>query len=517
MQIRPISQAEKIQELDQLTALLELRRSHDKIVLCHGAFDLLHVGHLKHFKAARRHGDLLVVTVTASEYINKGPDRPVFDTALRVEMLAALELVDYVAVIHAPSAIPAIDAVRPDVYVKGGEYAKPENDITGKIKLEVDTVEKHGGQVVYTHEETYSSSNLLNRHFGAHNAEIRAYLDSARNAHLEDDVAASLEKIADLRIVVVGETIIDRYVYVHTLGKAAKENIIATLRQGEETFAGGAIAATAHLRTLCRNVELVTLVGGQPGGHEYDDLIHEALGDDVGVTLVRRQDGPTVRKSRFVEPTYMRKLFEVYDMNDEPLPDTVRDHFEGVLAEKIADADAVIVCDFGHGLIQPSTVAQLESRARFLAVNAQSNAGNIGFNLITKYRDVDLVCIDALEARLATTEKHVTADRLPGMLRERLHNCANVIVTSGKAGCYLTIDGGEDGLHIPSFGNGVIDTVGAGDAFFVVAASLLAGGASVETAAFMGNVAGALKIGIVGHRRSITKLELQRYLNTILK
>ena len=432
-------------------------------------------------------------------------------------MLAALEMVDYVAVVHAPSAIPAIEAVRPDVYVKGGEYAKPENDITGKIQLEVDTVEKHGGHVVYTHEETYSSSNLLNRHFGAHNAEVREYLDSPRNAHLEDDVTASLKNIEDLRIVVVGETIIDHYIYVHTLGKAAKESIIATLRRGEETFAGGAIAAAAHLKSLCRNVELVTLIGEQPGGHEYDDLIHEALGEDVGITLIRRPDGPTVRKSRFVEPTYMRKLFEVYDMNDEPLPSSVREHFEGVLAEKIAEADAVIVCDFGHGLLQPSTVALLESNSRFLAINAQSNAGNIGFNLITKYRDAHLVCIDALEARLATTDKHVSTDKLPGLLRHRLQNCTNVIVTSGKAGCYLTIDGGEDGLHIPSFGNGVVDTVGAGDAFFVVAASFLAAGANIETAAFMGNVAGALKIGIVGHRRSITKLELQRFLNTILK
>lgn len=517
MQIRATSKLDKIHDIDRLGSILRSKCQDAKIVLCHGAFDLLHVGHLKHFKAARRHGDLLVVTVTASEYINKGPDRPVFDTELRVEMLAALEVVDYVAVVNASSAIPAIDAVQPDVYVKGGEYESPENDITGKIQLEVEAVERHGGCVIYTHEETYSSSNLLNRYFGAHNAEVRNYLETARSAHLDNDVAASLEKIEDLRIVVVGETIIDRYVYVHTLGKAAKENMIATLRRGEETFAGGAIAATGHLKSLCRNVELVTLVGEQPGGHEYDDLIHESLGDDVGVTLIRRPDGPTVRKSRFVEPTYMRKLFEVYDMNDEPLPNTVREHFEGVLADKIADADVVIVCDFGHGLIQPSTVALLESHSRFLAINAQSNAGNIGFNLVTKYRAAHLVCIDALEARLATTDKHVSTNRLPGLLQSRLQNCDNVIVTSGKSGCYLTIDGSEEGLHIPSFGNGVVDTVGAGDAFFVVAAAFRAAGANIETAAFMGNVAGALKIGIVGHRRSLTKLELQRYVNTILK
>jgi sugar/nucleoside kinase (ribokinase family) len=72
-------------------------------------------------------------------------------------------------------------------------------------------------------------------------------------------------------------------------------------------------------------------------------------------------------------------------------------------------------------------------------------------------------------------------------------------------------------VKIPSFGNGAVDTIGAGDAFFVIAAPMLAAGADCETAGFMGNVAGAITIGIVGHRRYLTKLEIQRYVMTLLK
>ena len=67
-----------------------------KIVLCHGVFDLLHIGHIKHFKQAKNFGDILVVSVTSSEFVNKGPNRPTFKDQQRIEGIAALNVVDYV-------------------------------------------------------------------------------------------------------------------------------------------------------------------------------------------------------------------------------------------------------------------------------------------------------------------------------------------------------------------------------------------------------------------------------------
>jgi sugar/nucleoside kinase (ribokinase family) len=194
----------------------------------------------------------------------------------------------------------------------------------------------------------------------------------------------------------------------------------------------------------------------------------------------------------------------------------VQDDFHDQLRNKIRRADVVIVNDFGHGLIAPSTVDLLQAEARFLAVNAQSNAGNIGYNLISKYGRADFVCLDAMEARLAVHDKHASLTEIVARRLPKVVDCPNVIVTHGRSGCYAS-DGRGGAIHIPAFNQAVVDTVGAGDAFFANAASMVAAGADCPTAGFMGNVAGAISIGIIGHRRYLNKLEIQRYVSALLK
>lgn len=503
--------------LDQLSEDCDrLHGEGRRIVLCHGVFDLLHVGHVRHLQDAKRNGDILVVTITADEYVNKGPDRPAFPAELRLEFLANLEVVDYVAVVNESSATPAITAVKPTSYVKGGEYADIEGDITGKMRAEKELVESLGGQVVFTHDITFSSSNLLNRHFGLKDEATRSYLQAQRDAGLEQRLSDVLAKVAEMKIVIIGETIIDRYVYVAPMGKAAKENIIATLHKDEEEFAGGVVAAANHLAAFCPNIELVTMIGDPVSGENHERLVRKSLVDSIDVSFVYRTDGPTVQKTRFVEPTYVRKLFEVYHMDDRPLPERVQRKFHDTLKKCLSGADLVIVCDFGHGFVSQETIDLLHSEAKFLAVNAQSNAGNIGYNLISKYKRADFVCIDAMEAWLAVHDKHANLGEVAGRRLRQSIDCPNIIVTHGRQGCFVS-GNPDESIHIPSFGGAVVDTVGAGDAFFVLAAPALAAGGDCELAGFLGNVAGAISIGIVGHRRYISKLEVQRYVTTLLK
>ena len=507
----------RVLDLDSLSRQCAALQSKGKrIVLCHGVFDLLHVGHIRHLRAAKAFGDILVVTITDDPHVNKGPDRPAFPSELRSEFLASLEFVDYVGIIDDGSALPAIRTVRPTFYVKGDEYADAQSDITGKIQIEQDLVESLGGKLVFTHDIKFSSSKLLNKHFAARDVAAKTYLEAQRDSGLEKRIAGYLEQIEKLKIVIVGETIIDRYIYVAPMGKAAKENIIATLYSDEEEFAGGVIAAANHLRCICPNIELVTMLGDGISSGNYEDFVRDRLDAAVKMTVVHRPGGPTVQKTRFVEPTYVRKLFEVYHMDDHPLPRDVQDDFHLRLTAKIEDADLVIVNDFGHGFISTETVEILQDKSKFLAVNAQSNAGNVGYNLINKYKKADFICIDAMEAKLAVHDKHanlsdIVAKQLPSII-----DCPDILVTHGRAGCFASSRNGP-AVHIPAFNSTVVDTVGAGDAFFVIAAPLLAVGADCETAGFMGNVAGAISIGIVGHRRYLNKLEIRRYVTTLLK
>jgi rfaE bifunctional protein nucleotidyltransferase chain/domain len=506
---------EKIHSIAELVRIAdEMREVQRRVVLCHGVFDLVHMGHVRHLEAARQEGDVLIVTVTADRFVNKGPGRPIFGEKVRAEMLAALEYVDHVGINEEPDAEVLLDIIRPDVYVKGSDYENPEEDITGKIASERDAVERHGGRLVFTHDITFSSSNLINRYLDVYDPPLRDFLDGLRANGGPDRVRALIERASGMTVTIVGEIIIDEYQYVGTLGKSAKEHIIATLYQATEIFAGGVCAAANHAAAFCAHVDLVTCLAQDC---PYEDMIRKNLKPNVRLHVVRVGDRPTTRKLRFIDQGgYMRKLFEVYFMDDRPFAKDVRDALAAVVADKARDADLVIVNDFGHGMIGPEVVGVVRASARFVAVNAQTNAGNQGYNLITKYRNANYICIDAPEARLATSDKYSDIEQVVGEVLPRVTECEKVIVTHGSFGSY-TYAPDEGITRIPAFTKTVVDTVGAGDAFFAVTAPLVAAGGRMSDVGFVGNAAGAIKVGIVGHRQSVEKIPLMKFVSTLLK
>jgi sugar/nucleoside kinase (ribokinase family) len=295
--------------------------------------------------------------------------------------------------------------------------------------------------------------------------------------------------------------------------KTPKENMIATRYQDRELFAGGVFAAANHVAAFCKQVDIITCLGDSDS---HEDLVRQSLKPNVRLRALTRTGAPTTLKRRFVDPSYMRKLFEVYFMNDEPLPPDVQRDVDDAIAETASEYDVVIATDFGHGLIASSSIEALISNSRFLAVNTQSNSANLGYNLITKYPRADYVCIDAPEARLAVSDRLSNVGDIARRLSEKHINCSKIIVTQGKHGC-VTFE--NDGIvhTIPAFAKNVVDTVGAGDAFLAVTAPLVAAGAPMSRIGFIGNVVGALKVEIVGHRRSIEKASLIKGLTGLLK
>lgn len=271
-----------------------------------------------------------------------------------------------------------------------------------------------------------------------------------------------MDAASSLSALVIGDGIIDEYVYVKTLGKASKEPIIAARLTHTEVFAGGVYAAVAHAEQFCAHVDTATGAG-------------------------------FIVKRRFVEGERTRKLFEVH----EDRPANVQ-----LIEPDYAAYDLVIVTDFGHGTVTPAMIEHL-SAAKFLAVNAQTNSSNYGFNLITKYPRADYVVLDELEARLAS---HDRDGPIEGVI-ERL-GFPFIAVTLGPAGSI-----GYDGRFRRDAGvsDRVVDTMGAGDAFFCCTAPLAAAGASMTDLLRVGNAAGAIKCASVG-QKAITRAEIERVL-----
>lgn len=504
----------KVRTLEEIAAIAaQARAAGHGVVLAHGVFDLLHLGHVRHLEEARRFGDMLVVTLTADRHVNKGPGRPVFSEQLRAQMVAALEHVDYVAISTEQTAVGVLHTIKPSVYVKGSEYANDADDITGGIIDERNAVEAHGGRVAFTDDITFSSSSLINKYLGVYDADLQAYLEMAREQDMLPRLLQAIESVRDFKVLLVGDTIIDEYRYVQPMSKSPKENMIATLFRDKETFAGGVIAAANHVAAFCRQVDVLTCLGET---HSFADLVTDSLKPNVRVESITRAGKPTTRKTRFVDSGYMRKLFEVYEMDDAPLDEDEADSLTRLIAERAGDYDLVIATDFGHGMITEPVIQALTQHAKFLAVNTQTNSANVGYNLITRYPRADYICIDAPEARLALSDKFtdiaiIASERLPQRMR-----CDRLIVTQGKLGC-VAFDKSKGTHRIPAFTNMVVDTVGAGDAFLAVSSPLVAAGVDMDIVAFIGNAAGAIKVGIVGHRRSVEKPPLVKFLTAILK
>lgn len=504
----------KVKSIDELTDTLKnLRKKGKKIVLCHGVFDLLHPGHIKHFESAKRKGDILVVTVTKDEYVNKGPGRPVFNQYLRAETIAAMECVDFVAINEWPTAVEAIKKLRPHFYVKGSDYIKKENDVTGKIREEEEAVKAIGGVLHFTDEISFSSTAIINTFFSPYPERATAFLSDFKKRYSSKDIINYLKAVGNKKILIIGDIIIDEYHYCCGLGKSQKENIIATKYLNEETFAGGALAAANHLAGFCKNVTLVSCIGAR---NNYLSFIKSHLKPNIKTDFYFDKNIPTPVKRRFVDPAFLTKLFEICYLEDSsyisaPLEKKINNHLSSILKK----FDAVVVADFGHGLITPKIVKTICDKAKFLAVNVQTNSANLGFNLITKFRKADYVCIDEPEIRLACHDKFSNLEQLILEISRKL-NCEKVIITRGHKGS-LAYSKKDGFIEIPVFSKEVVDRIGAGDAYFSITAPCAIKNTPMEVIGFIGNAVGAIKVLIVGNRSSVEPVSLFKYITTLIK
>jgi rfaE bifunctional protein nucleotidyltransferase chain/domain len=504
---------DKIKTLGELETLCRTLRAEGKrIVHCHGVFDLMHPGHVRHFEAARAEGDVLIVTITPDRFVNKGPGRPVFNERLRSESVAALGSVAFVAITESPSAEDVIRRVRPSVYVKGSDYADVKNDLTGKIAEERRAVEQMGGRIHFTTEIAFSSSNLLNLHFDVYPEEAQGFLRDFRQRHSADEVIGLLKDLQRLRVLVVGETIIDEYHYVQALQKSPKELLVTTRFVREEHFAGGILACANHAAGFCGQVDIVTVLGRRDSREAF---IRRQLKPNVAPRFFYREDTGTIVKRRYVEQAFLNKMFEVSFLDEGDLPLSVTRAVEEYLEQVLPEYDLVIIADYGHGFLNRDLIRMLASESRFLAVNVQTNSANLGYNLITKYPRADYVCIDEPEVRLAAHDHRSKLEEIVGRLAKDLSS-RRVAITRGHKGCISYAD--PDGFfQVPVLSREIVDRIGAGDAYLSVTAPCAAVGYHPEVVGFIGNAVGALAVRIVGNRTAVEPVPLFKFINALMQ
>ncbi|MBU2639906.1 MAG: adenylyltransferase/cytidyltransferase family protein [Nanoarchaeota archaeon] len=501
----------KIKTVNELAQIVQdYKLGGEKVVLCHGVFDLLHPGHIRYLEAAKKEGNILVVTLTKDKYVDRGPGRPVFNERLRAESLAALRCVDFVALNEWPTAVETIQTIKPDIYAKGAEFANLKDD-TGRIQKEAEAIKSIGGKIHFTEGITFSSTKLLNQHFNVYQKETEEFLRKFSKKYSSELIINKINEQKNIKVLVIGDAIIDEYHYCEPMGKSPKENLIPVKYLKKERFAGGALATANHIAGFCNNVDLITGIGNEEIDKKF---ILKKLKKNIKPFFIHSQK-PTIKKRRFVDPSFLTKLFEVCFLDDSPISEELEKQIIKHLEGKISNYDLVIVSDYGHGFITKKIVDLLCEKAKCLAVNTQTNSANIGFNLIDKYPRADYVCLDEPESRLATRDKYGNIKEVSEKIMN-LGEYKRVVITGGHRGSFINF-GNNDFFKIPVFSKEIVDRIGAGDAYFSITSLCIPNNFPSDLIGFLGNSAGALAVKILGNKKSVEPEAYFKLITTLLK
>tara|TARA_X000000950_G_scaffold288965_1_gene408749 strand:+ start:14614 stop:16119 length:1506 start_codon:yes stop_codon:yes gene_type:complete len=478
-----------------------------KLSLCHGVFDLIHPGHLNHFNEAKSLSDILVISITSDNFVKKGFNKPYFNQQQRLEFLCSLEMIDYVVIAESKSAIPIIKNLEPNFYFKGPDYRKESGDIAGNLKNELKELKKIKGKFLITSGATLSSTKLMNTNFPDFNPvkkEIKNQIGSeVEKKKFLNQYILTKKKLSNKKILILGEIIIDEYCYCEPLGKPSKENIISVNYRNKKEFYGGIIPILNIVSQFSKNVTALSVYN-----KKKIDFPNE-IKKKMNLEFIKDAKFVDVKKTRFIHEKSFNKIFEYYNF-DEKYPSNNK--FKNFLKKKIKSFDIVIVADFGHGLIDNEVVKILE-RAKKLCVNVQTNSGNRGFNLFTKFDKAFYLCIDEPEIRLGMSNNVDSLEKL--ILNKQNSKFENITITRGIEG--QAFKKNKKIYKFPAINKKVVDTIGAGDTLFAYSSCFLSVSANIVLSNLVGTVAGALKTEIVGHENFVDEKKVFKYLYSLLK
>jgi len=352
------------------------------------------------------------------------------------------------------------------------------------------------------HEDKYSTESI-NKQIDLHPQVTREFMEQFWDEHSLQDVLDVIESMKDLKVAVIGDTIIDEYRYCNTLGVSSKDPVMALQYQSADIFAGGILSIANHVANFAGSVDVFTTIGEE---NDHLEFIKEKLNPSINFNYYVQKGAPTVLKRRYIEGYTRNKLIEIYFMDMKGLDKDTEGQLCQRLEKELHGYDLVLVADFGHGAISDRTREVIQKHSPFLAVNAQANAGNRGFHTISKYSNMDFACIAEHEARLEMRDSDGPILPLLDNLRSRVES-EKFIITRGSNGCLL-FDSDGNSEPVPALAGKIVDRVGAGDAFLSLASLVAKQEVSLKMIGIVGNVVGSLAVAILGNQKSITKESL---------
>ena len=518
--IKPFEQS--IEKLDE--NLANAKKKTEIIGLCHGCFDLIHDGHIRHFEEVSSLCDVLIVSITNDENINKGPGRPVFNQDERANLLAAIRYIDYVLIINSPTGIEVIDYVKPDLYFKGIDYLNFKDDLTGNMEKEVKAVEKHGGRVHVTETEKKSSTSIINSaNLQTLDSSVHDFTNRIREKDLAEEIDHYIHDVfPKLKVSVFGDLIIDEYTYTTPVGTTTKSPAISVIYQNKEVMLGGSSAIARHLDSFAGEVNLFFEKGKL--NWAFDELLENEASSTLKLISVDEDEKYTPHKVRYFSSGYPntlldsisgknnsspQKLFEMGYLSNELLSEHLN-HTIKTNKKLLESQDLIAWTDFGHGFLSPEAFELIRDIGPGIIVNAQTNSSNYGFNLATKYIGAKYFCIDELEARLLVSDRRMPFEELWSEVFSLLKPQELFITRGAKGLCFG--NSGNNYSRVPALATEIVDAVGAGDAVFSAALLCQAANVRDEIKEVLLPSFGAIACSIVGNSEPVSKAMVEKYI-----
>jgi cytidyltransferase-like protein len=483
----------KVKTAEELRAIIGARPREKTVVMCHGVFDLVHPGHIRHLVYAKEKADILIASLTADAHISKAQYRPFVPQDLRALNLAALEMVDFVIIDPNPTPLEHLAFLQPDYFAKGYEYA--DGGLHPKTKQELDTLQSYGGEILFTPGDiVYSSSHLIETGPPDITIEKLLALMEAEGVDFQR-LRRILDRFEGRKVHVIGDTIVDSLTYTTMIGGMTKTPTPSVRFDERTDFIGGAAIVAEHLRAAGAEVTFSTVLGDDP----LKEFVLEGL-ERSGVKClpIIDQARPTTHKNAFVCGDY--RLLKVDTLDNRSISDIQA----GQISRQIADVptDAVVFSDFRHGIFNRRTIPGLTQAIPSGAFRVADSQVASRWGNILEFKGFDLLTPNEREARFALADQDTGVRPLASKLHEEAA-CKTVILKLGDRGVLTRRVGPDSDLRsffvVDSFVERVVDPVGAGDALLAYATLALMADGNEVCASILGSMAAALECEVDGN------------------
>jgi rfaE bifunctional protein nucleotidyltransferase chain/domain len=479
--------------LDEI--VVEIRRQGKSIGQCHGVFDVVHAGHVRHFKEAKSLVDFLIVSITDDNFVSKGIGRPFFNVNKRAEVVDAFESVDCVVISSNLTSSSLIELIKPDIYFKGPDYSNKLDD--SQLDREAKCVESFGGEIFFTQSLKLSSSRILESVENHFSNEFSEWVSNNLSETDINEMISLLFSLSKYEISIVGDAIIDEYLFCNALGKSGKEPLLAFEVLRREEILGGAAAVARNLSELVGQVNLISNYWSSSRKDLTEDLI-----DTVSIYHLQNSAGSKIqgiaRKTRYVDFKTQNKLFMTYSFNSSMDFIESSNALSAELTQDFLSSEVTIISDFGHGFLDNDRIRYIIEHSQYTAFNAQLNAYTSNSQpTLERCRGVDVLVMNRAEIFWHLQSKRISLEKACALITEKV-NCEWIISTLGSEGVAVYRHGSL--THVPALGGRVFDRVGAGDALLGITSILCSMNINPKYIGVLGNVFASLNLNHLGSK-----------------